>query len=505
MLDKKRDFPPTLLEASEKIEQWRAALVRNLHERTDVAIYTLTAEVYYEFATLLIGYRPQLSSQLEHYFRNELFGLQFALSALNEPLPQGIFQQELINNMLTSEDGQKAEEVLISMSGYSHVRDNLLTYSWGGYEFESPKENTIRFIDSPDWPGRRDHAQRRLGQEAKMQKAKNLVSKMIIAPPQFNLGHFIEIPQSLPLGGLNAKQFFEAWLASGQYFLQRCLNGQGPVIEKSTFTKAVQSNTSLSSAESERFVSLIQFDPNSPPCLSLFHCPLVPVTTSSVAVVLQGFIFGNPNTCIQRLAVHRGQGLDHFANENSKYFLERLKAHYDTNDVTIRTNRHYTGSKSSGDIDLIVFETKTKRLLIVEVKGFVHPDSTEEVIRANEKLQEGIEQIGLIKEWLEKLDRSSWGSRLGLSSLPSQIDVEFAVIGNGFAGSDYLCIPDGISVVDAEYLLIPKFKQKSIFDTLHEYQRRLSEEIIKADRDRQFSQVELAGITFELPSWIAAR
>lgn len=505
MLHKKRDFPPVLLKASEKIEQWRAALVRSLHERTDVAIYTLAAKVYYDFAIQFMGYRTQLSSQFEHYVRSVLFGLQFALSALNKPLNKGTFLSSLIDNTLTYAEAQKVERIISYMSDYSHVRDALLTYSWGGYEIESSEENTIRFIDSPDWPGRRDHAQRMLGQEAKMQKAENLVSRMIMAPPQFNLDRFIEIPQSLPLGRLNAKQFFEAWLASGQYFLQRCLNGQGPVMERSTFTKSVQSNTSLNPIESERFVSLIQFDPDGPSCLSLFHCPLVPVTTSSVAVVLQGFIFGNPNTCIQRLAVHRGQGLDHFANENSRYFLEKLKAHYDSNDVTIRTNRHYTGSNTSGDIDLIVYDKKTKHLLIAEVKGFVLPDSTEEVIRANEKLQEGIEQIVRIKEWLKDLGRGNWGSRLGLSSLPSEVDVEFTVIANGFAGSDYLCIPDGISVVDAEYVLIPKFKQKSIFDAISEYQKRLSEEIVKADRERRFTLIELAGITFQLPSWIAAR
>jgi hypothetical protein len=505
MLDRKRDFPPVLLEAIKKIEQWRAALVRKLHERPDVIIYLLTAKVYYTFFAQFAIDGFKANPQLEHYVRNELFGLQFALSTLNEPLPQGIFQSELIDSILTSKDGQQAEKVINSMSSYSHVRDAWLTYSWGGYEIENPQENVIRFIDSPDWLGHRDQAQRILGQVAKVERAEYLITNTVISPPETKLTHFIDIPMSLPLGGLNANQFFEAWLASGFRYAQRCLYGQNPVIKKSTFIKLVQDITSLKLSEAERFVNLITFEANDSSCLTLFHCPLVPVTTSSVAIVPQGFIFGNPNTCIPRLAVHRGQGLDHFANEISKYFLGRLTAHYNSNDVTICTNRHYTGSNTSGDIDLIVFENKTKRLLIAEVKGFVHPDSAEEVIRANEKLQEGIEQIVRIKKWLEGLGPSSWGTRLGLSSLPSKVDIEFAVIGNGFAGSDYLRIPSCISVVDAEYLLIPKFRQESIFDVLHEYQKRLTEEIIKADRDRRFASVKLAGITFELPSWIAVR
>jgi len=319
MLNKKRDFPPVLSEASEKIERWRTALVRNLHERTDVAIYILTAKVYYEFAILLIGYRPQFSSQFEHYVRNELFGLQFALSALNKSLPQGIFLPNLIDSILTSKDNQQAKDVLNFMSDYSLVRDALLTYSWGGYEFENPQQNVIRFIDSPDWPGHRDHAQRILGQVTKDEKSKGLISNAVIAPLETKLEQIIDIPSSLPLGGLNAKQFFRAWLASVSYCIQRCLNGQSPVIKKSTFIETVQNNTSLKLSEAERFVDLITFEINASSCLTLFHCPLVPLTTSSLAVIPSGFIFGNPNTCVQRLAVHRGLGLDHFADENQKY------------------------------------------------------------------------------------------------------------------------------------------------------------------------------------------
>jgi len=500
MLDKKRDFPPVLLEASEKIEQWRAALVRGLHERTDVVIYLLTGKVYYTFVTQLLIDGFQANLQLEQYIRNELFGLQFALSAINEPLPHGIFQPELIDNILTSEDDQKTEEVLISMSGYSRVRDAFLTYSWGGYEYENPQENVIRFIDSPDWPGHRDYAQLILGRIAKVEKAKHLIFDTVIAPLETKLAQIIDIPFSLPIGGLNAKQFFEAWLTLCSYCIQRCLNGQSFVIGKSALIEAVQNKTSLKPDEAKIFINLITFEVNDSPSLTLFHCPLVPLTTSSLAMVSSGFLFGNPNTCIQRLAVHRGKGYDNFANENSKYFLSKLKKHYNADDVVIRVNRHYTADGTGGDIDLIVFETKTNRLLIAEVKGFIHPDSTEEVIHANDKLQDGIEQIVKIKKWLERLDPTDWSTHLGLSPSSYPTSVEFAVIGNGFAGSDYLCIPNGISVVDAEYLLIPKFKQKSIFDTLHEYQKCLSEEIIKADRDRQFFQVELAGITFELPS-----
>lgn len=185
--------------------------------------------------------------------------------------------------------------------------------------------------------------------------------------------------------------------------------------------------------------------------------------------------------------------------------MTKFKEHFSTGKVIIHTNRHYTGDSDSGDIDLVVFEPKSDCLLIAEVKGFIHPDSTEEVVQANQKLKKGLEQITRIQDWLNTLDQNEQSSRLGLPNFSRPPSVEFAVIGNGFVGSDYLCIPDGISIVDAEYLLLPKFKEKSIFDAVHEYQKRLLEENAKADQDFLSSSVTLAGITFELPSWIAAK
>ncbi len=505
MLKTKRELPPSLSEAKAKIEAWRTKLVKSLHERIDVAIYLLVARVYYlgGMRFILAGLQP--NSILENFIRDELFGLQFALSALNDPLPNGPFLPDIVCGILNTHDAQRAKDVLDYMSEYSRIRDAFLTYTWGGYEFEKPQDNVIRFIDPPTWIGYRDNANRVIGQEIKAEQVLSLRTNSIIVPLKSKFLQYINIPTSLPLDGLTASQFLDAWFSLTTYVLSHCVNNQSPVIERAAIADIVQRKTKLTSSEANAFISLVTFDPIDSPSLSLFHCPLVSLTTSSLAIVPTGFIFSNPNTCIQRLAVHRGLGFDHFAKENEKHFLIRFEEHFRAKDVTIHTNRHYTGDNDSGDIDLIIFESKTNRLLIAQLKGFIQPDTTEEVIRANQKLEKGLKQITRVQQWLNTLDKKALSSRLDLPKLSHYPCIEFAVIGNGFVGSDYLHIPEDISVVDADYLLLPKFKEKPIFDAVHECQKRLSEEIAKANTYQQFHSIELAGITFELSSYIAAK
>jgi len=500
VLKNKRSLPPRMLEAEKQIEQWRDSLLLRVHPRLDIAIYLLVSTTCYA-----IGYQsgrlmPHGASNLEMYTRGKLFGLQFALSDLEGDAPQGRFVEDLIVDSLRGEDGSRAFDAVTQMAAYGYVRDAFLTYAWGGYEIESPAENVLRFVDAPDWGGTRDRAEQIIGQEIKGEQGRSFTPPLI-ASTQRLLEERVEIYPQLPLGGLTSAQFVSAWMGLALHFSRDWLTGKCSVTERDAIVAMAEGAADLNASEAERFVSLVTFDRKGSAALTLFHCPLVPVTTSSVMAVAPGFIFGNPAACIPRLAVHRGPGLDAYAKDIAAHLLDKLRNHFRANGVTINTNLLYSGEDDRGDIDLVVYESGSNRLLIAQAKAFVVPDTVEEVVRANQALEEGLNQASRVRRWLEKLEVNAWGAALKvpLCSMPPRI--QFAVIGNGFAGSDYLAIPEDIAVVDSGYLLLSRFAGRSIFDAIDAYQRRLSEETSRTVEDLGTSSFTLAGITIELPSW----
>jgi hypothetical protein len=262
-----------------------------------------------------------------------------------------------------------------------------------------------------------------------------------------------------------------------------------------------QRSAGFSSNKAERFSSLVTFDRNGSAALTLFHSPLVPLTTSSVIVVPSGFAFGNPAACIPRLAVHRGQGLNEYSKEVEAYFLEKLRRHFHSGAVRMKTNVSYSETHDRGDLDFLLFEPTTNRLLIAMVKAFIIPDTVEEVVRANQALEEGIQQVERARRWLASLNSRAWADALGITLSSVAPKVQFVVIGHGFSGSDYLLIPDDVAVVDSRYLLLPRFAGSSIFEAIATYQRRLAEESAHASEGLGSNSVELAGITIEFPGW----
>jgi hypothetical protein len=201
------------------------------------------------------------------------------------------------------------------------------------------------------------------------------------------------------------------------------------------------------------------------------------------------------------LAIRRGRGVNAYSKESEGYLLHKLKKHFQADGVTVNTNIPYSGRGDRRDIDLVIYETASNRLLIGQVKVFVIPDTVDEVRRANQALEKGLQQIERVRRWLSNLPIRSWGESLKVSLRSTQPSVQFAVLGNGFAESDYLPIPQDVPVIDAHYLLLPRFAGQPIFSALHAYQSRLTEESREATEDLGVTAVQLAGITIELPSW----
>ncbi len=91
---------------------------------------------------------------------------------------------------------------------------------------------------------------------------------------------------------------------------------------------------------------------------------------------------------------------------------------------------------------------------------------------------------------------------LNISASLTPPGVRFAVIGNGFSGSDYLEIPPNTTVVDAQYLLLSKFRGRSIFELIDFYESRISEESERAEKTLTFEAIHLGDLTFEIPAWV---
>jgi len=404
---RKRPLPQLLIQAEKHVESWRSFLLAKVYARVDVAIYMLVSSV-----CSIIGYSsqslmPRQASTVEMLTRDLLFGLQFALSGLEGQLPPGPFVKALLADSIRDDDRKRSVAALRCMSDYYKVRDAFLTYAWGGYEIETPGSNLIRFLDSPTWIGKRDHAQHIIGQEIKLEQAVSNTSPLALSPRTM-IERAIDLPPSLSLDGLTAEQFVSTWIGLVSHFAPAWMMGQSSVAERASILALAQSVGNLSFAEAERFVTLVTYDRQSRLPLNLFLCPLVPLTQSSFVVVAPGFIMGNPLVSAVRLAVHRGSGLDAYAQNLAAHFQGSLKKQFQAPGVTIQTNIPYSNQDDRGDIDFVLYESASNRLLLAEIKGFIFPDTVEEVFRANEALEKGLEQAERVRRWWDDFGSSQW-------------------------------------------------------------------------------------------------
>jgi hypothetical protein len=496
----KRSKPDVLSKAEQHVESWRNSLLEKVHQRIDIATFMLVSTACGIIGNSAQRLMPRQPSRVEMLTRDLLFGLQFTLSGLKGDLPAGPFIEELIADSLGENDWKRSAAALKCMSDYYKVRDAFLTYAWGGYEIETRGSSLIRFVDAPTWIGKRDHAQHVINQEIKLEQVISNTSSLVLSP-QVLIERALDVPATLTLRELTAAQFVSTWIGLTSKFFPAWLTGQTLVVETTTVLALVQGLGNLSVAEAETFVNLVIYDRQADLPLNLFFCPLVPLTQSSLLVVTPGFIMGNPLVSVVRLAVHRGAGLDVYAKDLAAQFQEKLRRHFEGPGVTIQTNITYSNQDDTGDIDFVLYETASNRLILAQIKGFIFPDTVEEVYRANEALEKGVEQAERVRRWWNSRGSSQWPQILNMPASSTLPEVHFVVIGNGFSGSDYLEIPGYIRVVDAQYLLLSKFRRRSIFEPIAEYERRISEESGQAEKDLSFAPIQLGDIIFEIPAW----
>jgi hypothetical protein len=409
-----------------------------------------------------------------------------------------VFTQHLIDGAIAEADFRLAARVIDEMSRYANVRDVFLTYGWRGYELEVSGDGTLRFVNPPDWPGLRDYAEQILAQEIEAERAVALLPR-VAALPLAALEAAVDGPRDLPMGDLTAAQFVRAFFGLSSSVAGKVWTGEPHIVDRTSLATHLQRLADLSQREAERFIELITFDPDDSR-LTLFHCPVVQLTTKSAALCLAGLIFGNPSATIPRLTVLRGPGLGAFSKRVEADLLERIKKQFGSAKVTIQTNVSYTHGDDRGDLDVVAYEQRTNDLLIAQVKAFITPDTVEEIIRANERLEEGLGQIARARNWISGFGPKDFGERLRIPIVGAPRRIQYAVVGNGFAGSDYLPIGPDVPVVDARFLLLSRFRGGSVVETIQAYEGRLGTTMREVGHLEDYRELVLGPVRVEVPA-----
>jgi hypothetical protein len=501
LLISKKPLPPEMKNAEHKVESWWQEQIRSLPADTATAILLLCRTAAAQFSKAWIGLDPENPASFHSMARSCLFALQTALGSLKGDLPPGEFPSTFVFSALPLISRQSAEVVLQKALEYAHIRDAYLTFKWGGYDVETPARNVLRFRDVPAWNGMRDDAGRRISQQIEEEKIRTAMPVLTSAGWP-SLDSQYNGPQTLTFPEISVTQFVRGWSTLKQQFRRDLLNGEPSVVSLDQLVAIARQQAHFARETAEAFIRLISFDRKETAALTLFHCPLVPVTGSSYVVMFSAMLMSRLTTCINRLAVHRGAGYDSISKQIEEYYLCLIKEHYERKAVLVETNVPYTFEGIGRDIDIVVYERGSKRLLIGMLKAFINPDTVEEVVRANEQLAYGIEQAAKARKWLTTIPPDRRSGLLRLRSALTCQTIECAVVGNGFAGSDYLPLDPTIPVVDVQYLLRLKFRGGSIFEAISQYDTQIAAMMaLPVASSAQMTSVTLGDVTFEFPAY----
>jgi hypothetical protein len=502
----RQPYPSALKDAEKRVDVWWAQQVEKLSNDPATSILLLCSAAAAQVASAFArsGHPPNFPV-IHALARSNLFGLQVALQSIKGDLPRGEFPSTFAIDALPATQRKAAEALLATAYEYSLVRDAYVTFRWGGYSLEAVGPSLVRFRDIPGWDGTRDDASRSIYQMVEQEQAMAAIPRVIAAGDRPSREQTYSGPPTLSFSSVNANDFAIAWTAMCEQFAGDLFTGGVRIYSIGQLARLLQERMRLAPREAEEFVQLVTFDRCIPTsALTPFHCPLIPVTESSLIVMASGFLFGNLTTCLNRLAIQRGPGLDAFSKQIEEYHLTLLKQHYGTSTVAVKTNVPFTAGGVTRDIDIVAFEALTGRLLIGMLKAFVRPDSVEEVVRANEQLAYGIEQCQVARDWFLKAESHNRAAVLGLTAGSAIKTVECAVFGNGFAGSDYLPLSPDIPVVDTCYLLLPRFRGTSIFASIAQYGEQLAS-FMEPQSGSHVEPIRLGEITFEVPAFTLAQ
>lgn len=499
-----RDMPADMIVAERKIEAWRRGLLERVHCRPDVRTYLLAQSGSATIGSFGVFDAPDAIAASEEEVRGVLFALQFAVQGSPGEPPSGLFIEGVSDLSFGEADRARADQAVRHMFDYYCVRDVFLTYMFGEYELECSSPTELRFVDTPGSEGIRDFGNRVLHSRVKRNQA--APRTQLLLPPGLSVQRSVldalDVPRELDLVGLTAEEFVAALSALAEAHGARIRDGVCPIVNTADLARNISTRAGLSSCQGERFVELITLDLNGQDPLSLFHCPVVPLTTESAVVVPAAVLFSSPSACVPRLAVHRGNGIDAYSSQMEEVLLGKLADHFGCGSSLVRTRVSYSAEADSGDLDLVVYEPETGRLFVGMLKAFIRPDSVVEVARANEKLAQGLGQVERAKAWFTRAEPREWARMLCMTDIEGVPELRFAVIGSSFAGSDHLPIPETVDVVNAQYLLQDEFRGTSLADAVRKFSAELERTGRAAVAGTREVTMELGGVSVTFPALI---
>ncbi len=469
MLINKRPTHPVLKLAEGLIESWRHDLIVGLAVDPEVAAYVLVltacSKIQIEGKAAI---RAVTAAAIEHAVRSNLFALQFGLKGIEGLLPHRKFNEDCIAGSINPTLMQKASTVLEGMKRYALVRDIFLGYYYGAYDIQTKDPRRLVFSDVPAWRGDIDFAETFLSSETKT--ARTPANEY---PPTEDVTS--DFPPNLHIGHVSSDAFRTLWVVLARILADFVGTGGAPVLQQSELVARLRQATDLPSDVVEGFVDLITLRPTSPPQLTLFHCPVVPLTQFDVQIVTPAVFGANISTTVMRLAVYRGGGLSKVSKSLETFFLGRLEQQFSLGQTLVRLGRQYSTAQDRGDIDIVVYEPLSKVLTLAQAKTFIYPDSVPEVFDANEDIENAISQVGRTFTWFSTAHHNERKAVLDLPELSEDSKVSFAVLANGFVGSDFLTHSQDILFGDIRYLMRPEFKGASFHEALRSFSSRLSE------------------------------
>ena len=80
----------------------------------------------------------------------------------------------------------------------------------------------------------------------------------------------------------------------------------------------------------------------------------------------------------------------------------------------------------------------------------------------------------------------------------STLRVIHAVVGNGFAGSDYLRVPRDIVMLSSDFLLQPEYRGGCVRRAIDDYEQRIREAMLGYVADAQYDSVDFGGWSFRM-------
>lgn len=384
----------------------------------------------------------------------------------------------------------KSYENTVFESGinYGKWRDLLLSTQKGGYKVIICSPNEFSFIDPPTWPGIRDNANILLTHVIQGKKVESTIKNRILYEDE----HY---PWGLKCNKITAEKFHVLWQKLVNIIITwfKKYNSKGIIsppfiISNIGFIDLLKNHTSLTNDEVVSFRELITFNSSTPNKFFLFHKPAIAINRHTLAISRTALIIARKSMIVRRLFAHYDKAsFDAWSNEAETNLISRIVNHLENNFIKHQENRPIPGKLINGELDIVWFDENKSTIIIAEVKNITAPDSVIEVESANEVIVKGIDQLTKINNAISSTSLQEFAVKIfGKECHPQH--VEFILIPVSFIGSDFLKIPEFITSIPAEYLLLPEQKGKNIVILIEEF-RCLWDDLLKTAKQQKPSEL----------------